>query len=251
MKLRGDLLVVAMSFISAPVFGQASQAWEQALVYAPGSSSPQRLEEVKPAGTHPVVLFMHECGGLANLNNDSHAWSKLMASEGLLVVMPDSLARSDRQPSCDPAARRYGLFPAVHGMRLDEIRYASEQIRKQPWFDGRNLVLMGYSEGAVAAVRTKLPGFRGVIATSLTCTNAKAPERNGVFVDHETPVLTLSHESDPVNSAEHLQGSCEQKLAGRANAQHVALPGTGHGTFHSDMAKQAVVRFVKKVVQSQ
>lgn len=252
MKLYiGLLVVVAMNFLSASVFAQASQAWEKAIVYAPGSSSPQALDGVKTDRTYPVVLFMHECGGLANRNNDSHAWGKLLASEGFLVVMPDSLARSDRQPSCDPKARRYGLFPAVHAMRLEELHHASEQIRKQQWFDGKNLVLMGYSEGAVAAVRTKLSGFRGVIATSLTCSNAKAPGLDGVFVTPETPVLTLSHESDPVNAAEHLQGSCGQKLSGRVNAQHVTLTGTGHGTFHSDTAKQAVVRFAKQVVQPQ
>lgn len=250
MKIHGGLLVVAMSMFSTPVCAQASQAWDKALVYAPGSSSPQALDAVKTDKPYPVVLFMHECGGLANRNNDSHAWAKLLASEGLLVAMPDSLARTDRQPSCDPAARRYGLFPAVHAMRLEEIQYASEQIRSQPWFDGKNLLLMGYSEGAGAAVRTKLPGFRGVIATSLTCSNAKAPSLDGIFVPPETPVLTLSHETDPVNSAEHLQGNCGQKLAGRTNAQHVTLPGSGHGTFHSDTARQAVARFAKQVVQS-
>ena len=60
---------------------------------------------------------------------------------------------------------------------------------------------MGFSEGAIASVRTKLADFRGVIATSLTCTNAKAPGFDGVFVTPETPVLTLSHESDPVYTA--------------------------------------------------
>ncbi len=251
MKPPVGVLAVALCVFSGQVFPQASQAWEKGIVYTPGSSSPQAREELKTDRTYPVVLFMHECGGLANRGNDSHAWAKLLASEGFLVVMPDSLARSDREPSCDPKARRYGLFPAVHAMRLEEIQYAADQIRKQPWFDGTNLVLMGYSEGAGAAVRTKLPGFRGVIATALTCSNAKAPNLDGIFVSPEIPLLTLSHETDPVNSAEHLQGSCGQKASGRVNAQHVTLPGSGHGTFHSDTAKQAVTRFAKQVIQPQ
>jgi dienelactone hydrolase len=251
MKLLRVLPFIVMNLIAAPVYAQASQAWAKAIVYAPGSSTPQAIDELKTDKKYPVVLFMHECNGLANQSNDSHAWGKLFASEGFLVVMPDSLARSDREPSCDPAARRYGLFPAVHAMRLEEIRFASSEIRKQPWFDGKNLLLMGYSEGAVATVRTRLPGFRGVIASSLTCSNAKNPAFDGVFVTPETPVLTLSHERDPVYTEEHLKGSCGQKAAGRANAEHVGLPGNGHGTFHSDSAKQAVTRFAKQVVQPQ
>ena len=125
MKLYGSLFVVAINFFSASVFAQTSQAWEKAIVYAPGSSSPQALDRVKTDRTYPVVLFMHGCDGLGNRDTDSHAWGKLLASEGLLVVMPDSLARSDRQPSCDPKARKFGLFPPVHAMRLEEIQYAS------------------------------------------------------------------------------------------------------------------------------
>jgi hypothetical protein len=49
--------------------------------------------------------------------------------------MPDSMARNDRKPSCDPMTMRGGLFPPVYGMRLEEIKFASDEIRKQPWFD--------------------------------------------------------------------------------------------------------------------
>jgi hypothetical protein len=104
---------------------------------------------------------------------------------------------------------------------------------------------MGYSEGAVAAVRSKLAGFRGVIATSWTCTNAKAADFDGIFAPADTPVLTMMHADDPWFKAPHLAGSCASKMSGRKNAMHVVVPGTGHGTYDSDVARKAVANFIK------
>jgi dienelactone hydrolase len=237
-------------FVTAQTPGtQVVQSWEKAVVYLPGTSKPISIDQIKTDKSYPVAIFMHGCGGIES-GPDNHGWAKLLASEGLLVVMPDSLARTDRKPSCDPKTMRGGLFPAVHGMRLEEINYASERIRTQPWFDGKNLFLMGFSEGATAAVRTKLSGFRGVIATSWTCTNTKVPSFDGVFVPPETPLLTLAHEEDPWYTAEQFRGSCAQKISGRTDGQHVTVPGKGHGTYHSKEAKQAVVQFIQRLLRS-
>jgi dienelactone hydrolase len=227
---------------------QVAQSWEKAVVYLPHTSQPVSMDKIKTDKAYPVVIFMHGCGGMES-GPDNHGWAKLLASEGLLVVMPDSLARTDRKPSCDPKTKTGGLFPPVHGMRLEEIKYASEQIRARPWFDGKNLFLMGYSEGAVAAVRTELSGFRGVIASSWTCTNTKAPALDGIYLPPETPLLTLAHEDDPWRTNDN-RGSCAQKMSGRMNGQHITVPGKGHGTYDSTEARQAVVQFVKRLLPS-
>jgi dienelactone hydrolase len=237
-------------FVTAQTIGtQVVQSWEKAVIYLPGTSKPISTDQIKTDKSYPVAIFMHGCGGIES-NPDNHAWAKLLASEGLLVVMPDSLARTDRKPSCDPKTMKGGLFPAVHGMRLEEIKYASEQIKTRPWFDGKNLFLMGFSEGATAAVRTKLGGFRGVIATGWTCTNTKAPAFDGIFLPQETPLLTINHSDDPWYTTENVRGSCESKFTGRPDAQHLTIPGSGHGTYHSEKARQAVVNFIKQHLQS-
>jgi hypothetical protein len=143
------------------------------------------------------------------------------------------------------------LFPPVHGMRLEEIRFASAEVKKQPWFDGKNLFLMGFSEGAIAVVRTKLDGFRGVVATAWTCTNTKFPAFDGIFLPKETPLLTINYSDDPWYAAENVRGSCENKFAGRLNAQNLTIPGNGHGTYPDEKARQAVVNFIKQHLQSQ
>jgi dienelactone hydrolase len=228
---------------------QVAQSWEKAIVYLPCTSQPTSVDQIKTDKAYPVAIFMHGCDGIAP-NPDNNAWAKLLASEGLLVIMPDSLARTDRKPSCDPKNKKSGLFPAVHGMRLEEIKYASEQIKSQPWFDGKNLFLMGFSEGAMAVIRTKLSGFRGVIASSWTCTNKKTPSFDGIFLPPETPLLTISYEEDPHYQDEHLRGTCGDKMAGRADSHQVTIPGKGHGTYDSKEAKDAVIQFVKRLLQS-
>jgi dienelactone hydrolase len=259
---RKVLLIVFVAFligvvsVSEPRFVTAqtpetrvAQSWERAVVYLPRTSRPVSVDQIKTDKAFPVAIFMHGCGGITP-NSDNYEWAKLLASEGLLVVMPDSLARYDRQPSCDPKTNRAGLFPPVHGMRLEEIKYASEQIRSQPWFDGKTLFLMGFSEGAVAAVRTKLSGFRGVIASSWTCTNNKAQAFDGIYLPLETPLLTLAHEEDPWYQGEQFRGTCAQKMSGRTDSHHVVVPGREHGTYDSKVAREAVVQFVRRLLSS-
>ncbi len=220
-------------------------SWTKAVVYLPGTFRPTEISKIKLDKPYPVAIYMHGCGGIDS-GSDNHDWAILIAKQGLLVIMPDSLARSDRKPSCDPKTRKGGLFPPVHGMRLEEIEFASGEVRKQPWFDGKNLFLMGFSEGAIAAVRTKLDGFRGVIATGWTCTNTKAPAFDGIFLPPGTPLLTINHSDDPWFTAEHLRGTCESKFTGRVDAQSLTIPGRDHGTYHSEKARKTVVDFIKQ-----
>ena len=220
-------------------------SWDNAVIYLPNTSKPTELNTVKLDKAYPVTIYMHSCAGIEGISDDNHSWARLIAQQGLLVVMPDSFARNDRKPSCDPRTKRTGLFPPVHGMRLEEIKFAFDEIRKQSWFDGKNLFLMGFSEGAVAAVRTKLAGFRGVIATAWTCTNTKVPALDGIFLPQETPLLTINHSDDTWYTTENSRGSCESKFTGRPDAQNVTIPGSGHGTYHSEKARRAVIDFIK------
>jgi len=248
-RLLAALGIIACSFTYAQgAETDVKSSWDKAVIYLPNTSKPTELKKVKFDKPYPVAIYMHGCGGIGGIDSssDNYDWAKLIAQQGLIVIMPDSLARNDRKPSCDPKARKGGLFPPVHDMRLEEIKFASDEVRKQPWFDGKNLFLMGFSEGAIAAVRTRLDGFRGVIATAWTCTNTKAPAFDGIFLPQETPLLTINHTDDPWYTAENLRGSCESKFTGRLNAQNLTIPGRDHGTYYSEKARQAVVDFIMK-----
>jgi dienelactone hydrolase len=220
-------------------------SWTKAVVYLPNSSEPATLERIPADRKFPVAIYLHGCSGLAGgEGGDNQRWAKLLAARGLLVVMPDSMARGDRKPSCDPATHKGGLFPPVYAMRLAEVRYAYEQIRAQPWFGGK-LILMGHSEGGLTAARTPLPGFSGVIVSGWTCTNAQFKSFDGIFAPADTPVLALKYSDDPwYPSSSPAHGDCAAKLAGRANSAALLLPGRGHGTYDNETARTAVVSFV-------
>lgn len=264
--------VIAMPFAaSSPEITRhgIAASWEHARVYLPYSTQAAALGNIPKDARYPAVLFMHGCWGF---DSEEHRnWAILLASLGFLVIMPDSLARPKRiARSCDRIDNYHrSSYLPVHEMRLAEIDYASGQIRQQPWFDEKNLFLMGYSEGAIAVVRTSLHGFNGVIATSWTCTHLTYPPLHGIQLPLETPLLTIAVDGDPWFPTKDLQGSCEDRMMGRANAKHLGLPGQSsfvrlmkragrkffdipidhrenHSTSDNEKARQAVIQFIQR-----
>lgn len=222
--------------------------WENALIFIPGVTAGMRLRDIPKGQTYPVMIFMHGCAGLAS---QEHAdWGSLLASLGVLVVMPDSFARPGRPVNCDDLMENGGPYPEVHQMRLDEIDYASRQIRAQAWHDGKPLLLMGFSEGGIAAVRTTLDGFRGVIATSWTCTHRSVPALHGIYLPPDLPLLTIRHEEDDWFLDASLDGNCGAYMASRSDASSLVVPGFGHETFHDASAREAVTAFVQRLLEA-
>jgi dienelactone hydrolase len=250
------LLAAALLVLSALLFAPAAPAsdvatsYARAVVYAPGHDSPivpgAIAAALKPGARHPAVLFMHGCGGIGRPDQDAHLWAKLIAAAGYVAILPDSLARSDRPLSCDPATRKAGLFPGVYEMRREEIVLAANLIRMAPWFDGKAMILMGYSEGAVVAVNSPFDNFTGIIATSWTCNLAGFPALHGIKLPAKVPLLTLVHEADPWFRNAIFKGSCADHFAGRPDARHVTVPGEGHGTYKSEAARKAVGDFLAR-----
>ena len=240
MRSRLALTVLAVLHAAASSMALADDTpstWTKAVVYLPNSTVPTTIDSIPNDRKLPVLVYMHGCSGIGGNDTDNHRWAKLLSAQGLLVVMPDGMARGDRKMmSCDssiPQADR----------RLAELKYAAAQAKAQPWFDGK-LLLMGWSEGGVAVARTALPGIAGAVITGWTCTSS-SNTFNGVFAPRQTPVLAVNYVDDPtfpyggVNS-----GSCEPKLAGRPASKVVMLPGKGHGTYDNANARDAVLNFV-------
>lgn len=238
-------IVTSLMLVASARPDDAPATWRKAVVYLPHSNEATTVDRIPPDRKWPAIIYMHGCSGLlGGEGGDNHRWGRFLAAQGLVVVMPDSMARGDRKPSCDPSINKGGLFPPVHEMRLAEIKYAAEQIRAQPWSNGK-LLLMGYSEGGTATARTPLSGFAGIIVSSWGCTNTKFRAFDGVFAPPETPVLTIKYTDDPWSPpGSPTNGHCEPKLAGRANATAILLPGRGHGTYNNETARKAVMTFI-------
>lgn len=181
--------------LAAAYSAGTAATWERAQVFLPDTAEPATLDAIPGNARYPVAIFLHSCAGISG---EEHDWARLLASEGLLVILPDSYARPGRPSNCGDISIHGGPHPEVHAWRQDEIDYAREQLASQSWFDGKTLFLMGYSEGAIAAVRSPRDGFTGVIATSWTCTDSESPALAGIALPSHTPLLTLMHEADSV-----------------------------------------------------
>ena len=131
-------------------------------------------------------------------------------------------------------------------MRLEEIRYAIEQVKKSAWADTNKVFLMGHSEGGQAAARNRLADFRGIIISGWTCTDSARPGFDGIFAPLETPILTLEWDRDSWYEFTPFQGSCANKFGERKKARQVLFSETQHSTYDQREARDAVAQFLKE-----
>jgi hypothetical protein len=218
--------------------------WEKAEVFVPGSffkTTPNKVAVTKPL---PVVIYLHGATGIEP--DHDVRWASFIKDLGYIAVLPDSMARPGRKPNYDSKTKRGGVFPAANVMRMDEIRYALEQVKGSAWADANNVFLMGHSEGGQAAARYRLPGFRGIIISGWTCTDSARPGFDGIFSPLETPILTLEWDHDAFREGTPQQGSCANKFGERKKARQVLFSGTRHGTYSQREARDAVAQFLKE-----
>lgn len=228
---------------TVPTGQDVTTSWSKGLAFSPDEAEPRPLGEIQTSKRYPVLVLMHGCTGIES--GSEIAWAKFIRDLGFFVVVPDSMARQDRGPSCDPrTAQHFGGY-TVHGMRQQEINYAVAKVREAPWFDQRNLFLMGHSEGGVAAARTTRGDFNGIVISGWTCTSNRYPIFAGIHSPSSVPVLSLLWTWDRWFPAGDTSGTCEASLQGRAGSKHVSLEGTNHNTFPSPIARDEVHRFLR------
>ncbi len=224
---------------AAPVPTVAA-SWEHAYVFVPGKRHAVHPDSVAIDQPYPVVLYMHGCAGVTSLHD--RRWARFLRGLGYIVVLPDSFARPDRKPNCDPWNHTGGAFPEAHDMRLEEIDYAAERLHRSPWADRRNIFLMGHSEGGQAAVLSYPEGFRGIILSG-TYVYSDDPQSDIILAPSNTPILSLVWDHDMWSG---------QSLSPQANSfvRHpdsriVIFPGSGHETYGEPEARAAVEEFLK------
>lgn len=98
---------------------------------------------------------------------------------------------------------------------------------------------MGHSEGGGIISAAPMRRFGGVISIGSFCNNV-------VIVDKNVPLLTINHKSDPYFSTAEPY-ACVEKTAYRAeNTTNVVLDETGHEASMNEIAKAAVLDFLRR-----
>jgi dienelactone hydrolase len=155
-------------------------------------------------GARAVVVYLHGCDGIGAIDTKT---GDLLASAGYLVLAPDSFARRDKPVSFDPVLQRAGPHREVLGWRHDEARYAIAQARTLPGGERPPLVLMGFSEGAIAVATYDGDAVDARVIEGWTC-HAAWPEYRGLNAQVEQLVLALVAQHDPWFTAAALRGDC-------------------------------------------
>lgn len=236
---------------------ELDRTWRAAIVRVPTGPGRSRqvtieeLEKLAPPSDRklPTVIYLHGCSGVWS---GTHQRTKFLADNGFLVIAPVSLAREVYPRSCNVDTREAGLFRGTIVLRRNDAGHAVERARDLPIVDGGNIVLMGFSEGALTTVtfapENTQQRVRARVAEGWTC-HAGWPEYHGVNAPAGEPVLTLVGERDPWYLDPWTKGDCSQFLDPRNGSKSVVYRqgslATKHGLLEFEEARQDVLNFLK------
>lgn len=189
MHLLIPLLALTLQAARAP----AAQAQE---VRVPGPDGIMLNAELfLPRGTPrgAPVVELHSCSG-PNPKRDAE-WARLLAADGHIVLLPDSFGSRGLVSQCTNPSRAV----AAAGLRRQDTLAAARWLLARPGTAPGGVVLMGWSDGATAALTLATAGpdltpglIRGVVAFYPGC---------GGFADRAAwapaaPLLILAGEAD-------------------------------------------------------
>lgn len=219
------------------------QSYNKAEVFIPNkflSTSPHKIVVDKK---YPVVIYLHGCAGITQ---HDYQWGKFISDLGFIVVQPNTFARPNTKVICDSTRHISGKgMEAGKAMmfRLQEIKYALDQIKLTEWADTSNIFLMGHSQGAVATAMNKNNEFKGLIISAWTCNH---PLLGGIKSDKNIPVLVMSYDNDPWYTSPELKGNCSDKAQDRVSFTQLNLVGSYHSTYDNQPAREEVKKFLTK-----
>lgn len=219
-------------------------SWEKSLVFSPGAFLAKTPSGLSLDQKYPAIIYLHGCTGITN--DHDVLWARFLADQKFIVVMPDSMSRPNRKSNCDP--RQQGgtnAFPQAYEYRQQEIAYAKERIQKSSWWDGKNLFLMGHSEGGIATAQSVHGGFNGLVISGWTCSHRNNSSFDGIKSPREIPALAVAFLDDSWRKGKFNEGRCADKSDGRHLIQ-VDLQGREHNTYQSRIARDSVVKFLNE-----
>lgn len=233
---------------------ELDRTWKAAIVripVAPGRSRQGTTDDLRRQGgkKYPTVIYLHGCSGIWP---GTHRRMKFLSDNGFLVIAPASLARKTYPRSCNVETREGGLFRGTLVLRRNDAGHAIEMARQLSVVDGGKMVLMGFSEGAVAAVTFRAANerqrVRARVAEGWTC-QAPWPEYRGIKAPESEPVLTLVGEADPWYQDRWTRGNCAGfQNPGNGSRSIVYRDGemaSSHGLLEFDTAQKDVLDFLR------
>jgi dienelactone hydrolase len=176
------------------------------------------------AGPFPAVIALHDCGGLNQRPNTEaqlySEWAKKLVGDGFVVLFPDSFGSRGLGSQCREHHR------TVHASRerVADVNAARHWLEQQNYVRHDRISLLGWSNGAVAALstirrttaaRTDTADFRSAVALYPSCRRLLETAWSA-----RVPTLILIGSADDWTPA----AACQQMVAGaRGRSAHVQI----------------------------
>ncbi len=216
-------------------------------VRLPGRGAFMGARLYAPEGACPfsAVVLSHTCGPL---RQHIFEWAQRFLEAGYAVLVVDHLGPRRMSTNCSSFSVSVTEYAedAVAGLR---------HLRSMPFVDGRRIVLMGLSYGAMAGLRAASENFRakhlgGERFAAIISLYPWCNQRLGrVYRDHQwnfydditTPLLVLLGADDDEADPRSCIDKAKENAAKGMPVEFKVFPGTTHAFDHSLMGDKPVV----------
>jgi dienelactone hydrolase len=233
----------ALGGISAAHAQAGIAAWKAGKIYVPSvlaansadceDATGGKCEGLIKPGKHPVILFLHGCGGPRS--------PRTFQGLGAIVVAPNSFADGS---ACKADA---AYMVKLVGTRQADIAYAAAQLKNAAWADPAKLVLAGYSNGAQTVATYPGDEFKARVIVAWTCNNPRVPAQNGM--KGAGPALAVLGTADDYYKKIGITGDCGEALAKRGGSRSVLIKGGSHEILDHAETRAAVSAFLPAVLK--
>jgi dienelactone hydrolase len=187
-------------------------------------------------GPHPAVVFLHGCGGLFNrqgaINSRERDWAARLTSQGISVLMVDSLRPRQHGEMCAPAHFDATIYRARSFDAYAGLQYLQSQDFVQPqsigvvgWSQGGGALLDAIREGSAARPST-LPSGDFSMAVGFYPASCSKKRQGGTW-QSPVPLMVLIGDSDVWTVAKPCRELIEAKDRNTRAEIHV-YPGAYH-----------------------
>src|SRR6202165_1146532 len=237
--------IIFLTLFAAAFAADAAPLPAPHLVDIPSGNGTLHAQLYKPDGNgpFPVVIGLHDCGGLAGRSEPVQRryrdWAEQLLKAGKAVLLPDSYGSRELGPRCRAQEQRV----RARRERVADIMASRQWLVQQPWAARNRISLLGWANGASAllwAVRPQMssrniePDFRSAVAFYPDCRIS-----SGLGWSARIPTLLLIGAKDDVSSPP----ACRQMVDGArgrsALARIVVYPGAYHDFDRANLSPHA------------
>lgn len=205
----------------------------QVEVPAPNLNLHAQLFKPDGDGPFPIVIALHNCGGLGSHSEAVapryHDWAEQLLKAGYAVLLPDSYGSRELGPQCRVKERERRVL--ARRARLADIAATRRWLAQQSWVAQDRVSLMGWANGASAllwAVRPQSwrhdgPDFRSAIAFYPDCRVS-----SGLGWSARLPTLLLIGAKDDVSSPAACRAMVDGARGRSALTRIEIYPGAPH-----------------------